>query len=98
VTGERSRQSKMTFADYLRERVETALARGKSEEEIVNEAGFHNARHMSMLLTGEAKLPLDKVLLASRALGADARLMFRLAIQQYWKASDAELDKILGTT
>jgi plasmid maintenance system antidote protein VapI len=76
----------MKFAEYLRERIQAQEARGKSKEEIAKELGFQNPSYIGMLVAGKAKLPLDKVLPMSRALDANPRFMFRLAIRQYWQA------------
>ena len=88
-----SQRTEMTLTEYLRARFE---ASGKSVEEIDKELGFHSPRYVRMLITGEAKLQLDKVLLMSRAIDGDPRLMFRLGLRQYTKMNDAELDELLG--
>jgi plasmid maintenance system antidote protein VapI len=83
----------MTLTEYLRARFE---ARGKSVEEIAKELGIQYQRYVEMLITGEAKLPLDRVLPMSRVIDGDPRLMFRLGMRQYTNMSDAELDELLG--
>jgi hypothetical protein len=83
----------MTLTEYLRARFEAC---GKSVEEIDKELGFQSPRYVRMLITGEAKLQLDKVLLMSHAIDGDPRLMFRLGLRQYTNMNDVELDELLG--
>ena len=91
-----SPKTENAFTEYLIEKIQAQRTRGKSEEEIAKEAGFQSPRYIGMLLSGQANLPLDKVLPMSRALDVDPRSMFRLAFGQYSAIDDAALDELLG--
>lgn len=54
----------------------------KTQADIAREAGFKNANFVTMIKTGSAKLPLDRVPEFARALDVDSALLLRLAIEQ----------------
>lgn len=62
------------------------LETGKSQRDIAREAGFNKPNMISMLKTGESKLPLDRVPGMAKALECDIGYLFRLALTQYFDA------------
>jgi hypothetical protein len=69
----------------------TALAHIKSASDIALEMGYSRPNYFLMILNGDTKLPLDKVPVLAKALQADAKLLFRLALV----AQSPELSKFL---
>jgi len=65
---------------YLQRRV--LELKPKTQSEIGNEAGFQNANVLSMIRSGSAKLPLDRVPALAAALDCDPALLLRLALDQ----------------
>ena len=47
-----------------------------------------------MFKRGETKIPLDKIPLLAKAVGADASHLFRLALDQYWPDLKPTIDEI----
>jgi len=47
-----------------------------------------------MFKRGETKIPLDKIPLLAKAVGADASHLFRLALDQYWLDLKPTIDEI----
>ena len=56
--------------------------RPKQQSEIAEEAGFKNVNMVSMIKSGAAKLPLDRVSALAAALDCDEKYLFRLALEQ----------------
>ena len=54
----------------------------KTQADIAREAGFKNANFVTMIKTGSAKLPLDRVPEFAKALDTDPGALMRLAIEQ----------------
>lgn len=54
----------------------------KTQAEIAREAGFKNANFVTMIKTGSAKLPLDRVPEFAKALETDPAHLLRLALEQ----------------
>lgn len=71
------------IAKFIDKRV-TELASIKSQQDIAREAGYDQANMISMLKTGVAKVPIDRVEKLAKALDADPAYMFRLALEQYF--------------
>ncbi|MBO6508749.1 MAG: helix-turn-helix transcriptional regulator [Roseibium sp.] len=68
----------------------------KSQREVAMEAGYDKPNMISMMKTGTARVPLDKVLPLANALETDPALFFRLALEQYWPDSAEAISKIFG--
>jgi hypothetical protein len=68
------------LADFIEKRV--LAMRPKPQNEIAEEAGFVNTNMLSMIKSGAAKLPLDRVAGLAAALECDPKLLFRLALEQ----------------
>jgi hypothetical protein len=71
------------LAQCVSKRLE-ALASTKSQREIASEVGYHRPNIISMIKTGDMKMPLDKVPLFAKALGVDVAMLMRLAMEQHW--------------
>lgn len=59
----------------------------KTQREIAAEVGFPNQNMLSMLKTGAAKIPLDRVPALAVALECDSALLFRLALEQNFEGA-----------
>jgi transcriptional regulator with XRE-family HTH domain len=69
----------------------------KSQAEIASAAGFPNRNMLSMIKTGDAKLPLDRVPALAKALECDPAMLFKLAVEQQDTALAGVIDEIFGT-
>src|SRR5277367_3924605 len=88
----------MPFADsaiakYLDKQID-ALKGVKTQREIATEIGYDKPNMISMFKRGETKIPLDKIPLLAKAVGADAAHLFRLALEQYWLDLKATIDEV----
>jgi hypothetical protein len=66
---------------FLTKRI-NALASIKTQREIASEVGYDRPNVISMIKSGETKLPLDKVPALAKALQVDPKHLFRLALDQ----------------
>ena len=71
-----------TMRAYMQARLKE-LASTKSMEDISREIGYTKTKMISMFATGEAKVPLDKILPLAQALGAPLLPLFKLGMEQY---------------
>lgn len=86
------------MAKYIARRV-LELKPKKSQHEIAAEAGFVNPNMISMLKSGASKVPLDRVPSLARALDADPRLLFRMALEQNGgETARVAFEEIFGTS
>jgi hypothetical protein len=69
------------LAEFISRRV-LELRSKKNQRDIAVEAGFNNPNMMSLIKSGASKVPLDRVPALARALEADPKLLFRLALEQ----------------
>ena len=69
------------MSKFLEKRV-LELRPRKSQAQIAREAGFRTPNVLSMLKTGEAKVPLDRVPALAVALDTDPAHLFMLAVEQ----------------
>ena len=88
----------MPFADsaiarYLDKQIDS-LKGVKTQREIAAEIGYDKPNLISMFKRGETKIPLDKIPLLAKAVGADASHLFRLALDQYWPGLKPTIDEI----
>ena len=88
----------MPFADsaiagYLDKQIDS-LKGVKTQREIAAEIGYDKPNLISMFKRGETKIPLDKIPLLAKAVGADASHLFRLALDQYWPDLKPTIDEI----
>lgn len=56
---------------------------GKTQRELAREIGFDRPNIVSMIKTGETKLPLDRVPAVAQALEVDPAYLMRLALCEY---------------
>lgn len=56
---------------------------GKSQKEIAREVGFPKPNVVSMMKTGETKIPLDRIPALARACLVDPVYFLRLALEEY---------------
>jgi transcriptional regulator with XRE-family HTH domain len=73
-------KNKVTVAEYLTAQIDLC---GKTQLEIAREAGFETPNIITMLKQGKSKLPLARIPAMARALGVDAKYLFRLAMSEY---------------
>jgi hypothetical protein len=66
---------------FIRKRV-LELRPRKNQADIAQEAGFRQPNVLSMIKSGQTKLPLDRVPGLAKALECDPRYVFGLAIKQ----------------
>lgn len=70
----------------------------KTQAEIAAEAGLRSLNFLTMLKNGSSKFPLDRVPALAKALEADPKLLFRLAMEQEMGGTAAKaIDEIFGT-
>jgi hypothetical protein len=70
----------------------------KNQRDIAFEAGFNNPNMMSLIKSGASKVPLDRVPALARALEADPKLLFRLALEQAGsETTRMAVEEIFGT-
>lgn len=71
------------LATYVAKQID-ALKPFKSRAQIAQEVGYDRPNVVSMIKTGDLRMPLDKVPAFAKALGVDVALLMRLAIEQHW--------------
>ena len=70
----------------------------KTQAEIASEAGFVNANMISIVKSGSARLPIDRVPALAKALNTDPRHLLQLALEQWVGGTAARtFDEIFGT-
>ena len=69
---------------------------GKTHRRIAEEAGFSRANVISMMKTGEMKVPIDKAPGLATACHADPVAFTRLVMEEYEPRAWAELEQTLG--
>lgn len=84
------------LATYVRKQIDF-LAGIKNQSEIAREAGFEKPNILSMIKTGEVRVPLDRIPDLARALRGDPAFMFRLALEEYWPDREGAVRAVFGT-
>ncbi len=85
------------LATFVRARI-AELSSSKSQTDLARDAGFVNVNMLSMIKTGQSKLPLDRVAALARALDVDPRHLWLLAFEQQGNATTAtEISEIFGS-
>lgn len=85
------------LAEFITRRV-LELRSKKSQRDVAVEAGFNNVNMLSLIKSGTSKVPLDRVPALARALEVDARLLFRLALEQSGgETTRRAVEEIFGT-
>jgi transcriptional regulator with XRE-family HTH domain len=65
---------------FLRNAIEESP---KTQREIARDAGFANANALSMMKTGECKVPISRIPALAEALEIDAGLFLKTALREY---------------
>lgn len=81
---------------FLERRI-SDLKATKSQADIAVASGFASRNMLSMIKTGDAKLPLDRVPALAKALECDPAMLFKLAVEQQDSALAGVIDEIFGT-
>jgi len=84
------------LAQYLRRQL-PVVAKDKSQREIAHEMGFTKPNIISMYKRGDVRVPLEKLPLLAKAIGADVAYLFRLGLEQYWPEQQEAIDAVFGT-
>ena len=67
-----------------------------TQREIADRVGFKHANIISMLKTGETRVPLDRIPSLAQTLGMDERLFLMVAIEEYHPGVHEILVDVLG--
>ncbi len=67
-----------------------------NQREIADRVGFKHANIISMLKSGETRVPLDRIPALAQTLGMDERLFLMIAIEEYHPGVHEVLVDILG--
>jgi hypothetical protein len=89
----RKSTSRPTVASELAEMIERC---GKTHKQIAHEAGFPRPNVISMMKTGEMKVPIDKAPALATACGGDPVTFTRRVMEEYEPAAWAALEMTLG--
>jgi hypothetical protein len=84
-------------ADYVAKHLEIQAAAGRTARQIAAEVGFKNPNMISMIKTGRAKVPFEKIPALARALRVDVALLLRLALEQQWPKINKTVCEIFGS-
>lgn len=84
------------LARYLDKRI-SELRTIKTQAEIAAAAGFPSRNMLSMIKTGDTKLPIDRVPALARALECDPAMLFTLCLEQQESSLAEVVDEIFGT-
>lgn len=82
-----------TVADYISRQIEAC---GKSQAQIAREVGYDRPNLISMIKSGQTKLPVQKVPALARALGVDPAFLFRIVMSEYSPALLEAIGEIPG--
>lgn len=77
------RSSETSVADYVAKRINELAKRGKTARQIAEEVGYKSSNMISMLKSGRAKVPLEKIPSLARSLDIDTGLLLRLVLSEY---------------
>lgn len=91
----RTRHEGSEIARFIAHRIERLSPR-KSQKDIAAEMGYDKPNIVSMMKSGDTRVPLEKIPALARALEADLRHVYRIAMAQYWPEENAALSEIMG--
>lgn len=71
----------------------------KTQRELAQDMGYTRPNILSMMKSGEAKVPLDRVPAMAKALDADVAHFFRMALEQHFRGTEVTkvINDIFGT-
>lgn len=78
----RCRYADSSLACFLRRRIEEHMPIG-SDKVVAAKMGFHNTKSLHAIMSGEARLQLDRVLPLAHAIDVDVGWLFRMAASSY---------------
>ena len=70
-----------TVTEFLKEHIEAC---GKTHREIAAEVGLDSINMVSMMKTGDTKVPVERARMLARAVGADEAEMLVIVLQTYY--------------
>lgn len=87
-----SKKSHYPFADtamarFLTKRIDE-LKPDVTQREIAQRMGYRSVNFVSMMKTGAARMPLEKLPALAEILGVDPAHLVRLGLEQYWPELD----------
>lgn len=88
-----STHHKFTVAEFITMKIAES---GKTQKEIAEELGYEHANVISMIKTGNTKLPLDKIGKMAAALYIDPVQLLRLALDEYQPGLYAAIEDCLA--
>jgi len=86
-------RSTISVAQYLEQQLAVC---GRSQREVSAQIGYPNPNIMTMFKTGATKIPLTKVAVLAKAIGADPAFMLRLVMREYMPEAWEAIEGILG--
>ncbi len=86
----------MAFSVTANELAKAIEASELTQREIADRAGFQRANVISMLKSGEMRVPLERIPALARTLGMDERTFLLAAIEEYHPGVHAVLVETLG--
>jgi len=87
--------SDTAIAKFMDQRIEE-LKYVKNQRDIAEEVGYRTPNMISMLKSGDCKVPLDKIPLIAQALNVDAGHLLRLGLEQYWDGFGEVISDVFG--
>jgi transcriptional regulator with XRE-family HTH domain len=94
VVKERERGYKGAVSDYIARLMD---ASGKTRREVASTLGYATGNIMTMIETGEMKLPINKIAALCKAIDGDPVYLFRLVMKEYTPETYKTLEEIMTT-
>src|SRR6056297_1733598 len=79
-------------SSFLRNAIEDSP---ETQREIARDAGFSSANALSLLKTGECKVPISRIPALAKALDVDGHLSVKIALREYQPESWMVLDDLM---
>lgn len=86
-------KSRLTVAGYLTQMIDISPM---TQAEIAHEVGYTKPNIITMMKTGQTKIPLNKVPKFAKVLGIDPTHLLRIAMQEYMPETWDVLEPIIG--
>lgn len=83
-------------AGFVSRHLDIQAAAGRTARQIAAEVGYKNPNMISMIKTGRAKVPFEKIPALAHALRVDVALLLRLALEQQWPKINKTVCEIFG--
>jgi transcriptional regulator with XRE-family HTH domain len=87
----------LRVADFVARHIEIQAATGRTARQIAAEVGYRNPNMISMIKTGRANVPFEKIPALARALRVDVALLLRLALEQQSPKINKAISGVFGT-